>query len=169
VIITVCLVFDASAIIAFFTEMDDGEFLYALTLSGFSLWVTEGVVVEVKKEPGITRLRNAIKEKWITVKSTSKAEFDYFKIHYPMLDYAEIEVLQEGLELKNSQTDYFCILDEGPGRKIAQQLAINKTGTEGLLNRMNHLEIIDQPTKEKLLNKLNHSPFRRLKSTEELG
>ena len=159
-----CLVFDSSAIIAFLTEMDDGEFLYALTLSGFSIWVTEGVVVEVKKEPGSSRLRNAIEEKWIAVKSTSRNEFEYYKIHYPMLDYAEIEVLQEGLNLRNSNIDYFCILDEGPCRKIADTLGINKMGTEGLLNRMNHLGIIDQATKEKLFSKLHQSSFRLSKS-----
>lgn len=163
----ICLVFDTSAIIAFMTEMDDGEFLFALTLSGFSIWVTEGVVVEVKKEPGLSRLRNAIKENWISVKTTSKSEYEYYKIHYPMLDYGEIEVLQEGMDLRNSNVEYFCILDEGPGRKIADQLGINKMGTEGLLIRMNHLGIIDQLTKEKLFSKLRQSSFRRCTVHEE--
>jgi predicted nucleic acid-binding protein len=160
----ICLIFDSSPIIAFLTEMDDGEFLHALTLAGFCLCVTEGVVVEVKKEPGATRLKDAIEKKWIAVKTTPRSEFQYYKTHYPMLDYAEVEVLQQGLEFKDSKIEYICILDEGPCRKIADKLGINKMGTEGLLNRMNHLGIVDQSTKEKLFSKLRQSSFRFSKS-----
>jgi predicted nucleic acid-binding protein len=157
------LILDASVIIGFLTEMDDGEYLYALTLSGYSLIATEGVIVEVKKEPGRSRLANAVKENWIKVKQTRRAEFEHYKILYPMLDYGEVEVLQFGLELKSLNEEYECVIDEGAGRKIADQLGLHKTGTEGLLNRMNHLGIIDQLTKEKLLNRLDKSPFRRSK------
>jgi predicted nucleic acid-binding protein len=59
------------------------------------------------------------------------------------------------------------VIDEGPGRKIADQLGLQKIGTEGLLNRMNHLGIIDELTKEKLLNKLDESPFRRYKPNRD--
>jgi predicted nucleic acid-binding protein len=163
----ISLILDASVIIGFMTEMDDGEYLYALTLTGYSLIVTEGVIVEVKKEPGRSRLAKAVKEKWIKVEPTSKAEFQNYKILYPMLDYAEIEVLQYGLELKSVHADYQCVIDEGPGRKIADQLGLQKIGTEGLLNRMNHLGIIDELTKEKLLNKLDESPFRRYKPNRD--
>lgn len=146
------------------TEMDDGEFLHALSLRGYLLIVTEGVVTEVKKEPGLSRLRLAIKEKWIIVQATSRSEYELFKNHFPMLDYAEVEVIQKGLEYKSSQIEYICVLDEGPGRKIANQLCLNKIGTEGLLNRLNHIGVLDASLKEKLLNKLRQSSFRCLKA-----
>lgn len=77
-----------------------------------------------------------------------------------MLDYAEIEVIQRGIELKLASVEYYCVIDEGAGRRIADSLGLQKTGTEGLLNRMNHLGIIDASLKEKLLKKLNQSSFR---------
>jgi predicted nucleic acid-binding protein len=159
----VFLILDASVIIGFMTEMDDGEYLYALTLAGYSILTTEGVRIEVKKEPGKSRLAKAISEKWISVRQTAKCEFDHYKELYPMLDYGEVEVLQCGLELKNQNQPFKCVIDEGAGRKVADKLGLEKTGTEGLLNQLNHLGIIDLPTKEKLLNKLDKSSFRRLK------
>jgi predicted nucleic acid-binding protein len=154
------LILDSSVIIAFMTEMDDGEYLKALSALGFKVTVTAGVLVEVKKEPGKSRLKSAIEEKWIEVERTSKEEFDFYKTRYPMLDYAEVEVIQRGIELKLAKADYYCVLDEGAGRKIADSLGLQKTGTEGLLNRMNHLGVIDVSLKEKLLKKLNQSSFR---------
>jgi predicted nucleic acid-binding protein len=142
------------------TEMDDGEYLQALSLQGFKLIVTEGVVQEVKREPGKSRLRKAVKEKWIEVHSTSKAEYDFFKKRYPMLDYAEVEVIQKGLELKHSGLEYCCVLDEGAGRRIAESLGLNKIGTEGLLVLMNHSGVVDESIMKRLLNKLGQSSFR---------
>jgi predicted nucleic acid-binding protein len=142
------------------TEMDDGEYLYALSLTGHSLLITEGVMIEVKKEPGKSKLTKAINEKWISVKQTSKSEFDRYKELFPMLDYGEVEVLLCCLELKNQNQTVKCVIDEGAGRRVADQLGLEKTGTEGLLNQLNHLGIIDSETREKLLNKLNKSPFR---------
>jgi len=154
------LVLDASVIIAFFTEMDDGPYLRLLTDSGIELFVTMGVVAEVKKEPAINRLRKAIKDGWISVKTVSSSQFDDFKGRFPMLDYAEIEVLLVGLVFKQCGEDYCCVLDEGPGRKIADALSLEKTGTIGLLNMLNKRGIIDKETKEKLLCKLEQSTFR---------
>ncbi len=159
----VFLILDASVIIGFMTEMDDGEYLYALTIAGFSLLTTEGVSIEIEKEPGKSRFAKAVSEKWISIKQTSRSEFDRYKELYPMLDYGEVEVLLCGLDFKSHNQPFKCVIDEGAGRKVADKLGLEKTGTEGLLNQMNHLGIIDQTTKEKLLNKLNKSSFRRLK------
>lgn len=154
------LILDSSVIIAFMTEMDDGEYLQALCPLGFKLVVTTGVLLEVKKEPGKSRLKKAVEEKWIEVQSTSKNEFDFFKTRYPMLDYAEVEVIQKGMEMKFSGVDYCCVIDEGAGRKIASSLCLNKTGTEGFLDRMNYLGVVDALIKENLLSKLGQSSFR---------
>jgi predicted nucleic acid-binding protein len=154
------LVLDSSVIIAFMTEMDDGEYLRALSLLGFKLIVTDGVIQEVRKEPGISRLKQAVKEKWIEVQSTSKTEYEFFRKRYPMLDYAEVEVIQKGMELKYSGLNCCCVLDEGAGRRIANTLGLNKTGTEGLLAIMNHVGVVDARVQEKLLHKLGQSSFR---------
>ena len=142
------------------TEMDDGEFLQMLSLRGFRLCIPEGVIHEVKKEPGKSRLSKALREKWISVYSTPKAEYDFFKKRYPMLDYAEVEVIQKGLESKHSGSEYCCVLDEGAGRKVAESLGLNKIGTEGLLVVMNHSGVINDSIMKKLLNKLGQSSFR---------
>jgi predicted nucleic acid-binding protein len=153
-------VLDASAIIAFFRELDDGQFLYALAKKGFEIYVTNGVIAEIKKEPELSRLSQAIREGWINVKSVEKHKFDEFKNVYPMLDYAEVEVLLCCLSLKSHNEEYCCVLDEGAGRKIADSLSLVKTGTLGLLTVLNDNGIIDAECKEKLLSKLQQSTFR---------
>jgi len=154
------LVLDASVIIAFFRELDDGQFLNALTKMGFEIYVTDGVIAEVKKEPESSRLKQAICEGWIKNKSVEKHKFDTFKNIYPMLDYAEVEVLICCLGFKFRNENYCCVLDEGAGRKIADTLALEKTGTLGLLKILNDTNIIDAKCMEKLLNKLEQSTFR---------
>ncbi len=154
------LILDSSVIIAFMTEMDDGDYLKALCSMGFEVTVTRGVIEEVKKEPGKSRLAKAIEDKWIDVQIIPNEEFAFFKKRYPMLDYAEVEVIQKGIELKQLGIECCCIIDEGAGRKIADILGLQKMGTEGLLNRMNHLGVIDAAIKEKLLKKLYQSSFR---------
>jgi predicted nucleic acid-binding protein len=161
------LVLDASAIIAFFRELDDGQFLYALTEKGFEIYVTDGVIIEVTKEPELSRLKQAIHRGWIKSESIEKRKFDSFKNLYPMLDYAEVEVLICCLAFKSRNEEYYCVLDEGPARKIADALRLSKTGTLGLLKILNYNEIIDSETMEKLLNKLEHSTFRLKK--QQLG
>ncbi|MCW4028915.1 MAG: hypothetical protein NWE92_04630 [Candidatus Bathyarchaeota archaeon] len=156
----VLLILDSSVIIAFMTEMDDGDYLKALCSMGFRVTVTSGVIEEVKKEPGKSRLAKAVEEHWIEVQEIPEDEFTFFKKRYPMLDYAEVEVIQKGIELKHLGIDYCCIIDEGAGRKIADALGLEKMGTEGLLNRMNHLGVIDASLKEKLFKKLYQSSFR---------
>jgi predicted nucleic acid-binding protein len=154
------MVLDASVIIAFLTEMDDGPFLRSLTDLGIELLVTGGVVAEVKKEPGVSRLQKAISDGWISIEAISSSQFKDFKSKFPMLDYAEIEVLLVGLALKQSGEDYCCVLDEGPGRRIADALELEKTGTIGLLNMLSDRQIIDKNMKEKLLCRLGQSTFR---------
>jgi predicted nucleic acid-binding protein len=154
------LVLDASVIIAFFRELDDGQFLYALTKKGFEIYVTDGVIVEVKKEPELSRLRQAIREGWIGSKSVETHRFDRFKNVYPMLDYAEVEVLICCLSFNSHNEEYCCVLDEGAGRKIADSLNLVKTGTLGLLKILEDNKIIDTECMEKLLNKLEQSTFR---------
>lgn len=154
------LVLDASTIIAFFRELDDGQFLYALTKKGYEIYVTDGVVIEVKKEPEYSRLKQAIHEGWINRKTVEKHRFDRFKNLYPMLDYAEVEVLISCLDLKSRNEDYCCVLDEGAGRKIADSLNLSKTGTLGLIKILNDTGIIDNACKKKLLSRLEQSTFR---------
>ena len=154
------LVLDTSVIIAFFRELDDGEFLCALAKKGFEIYVTDGVMTEVKKEPEVSRLREAIFEGWINSKSIEKQKFDKFKDVYPMLDYAEVEVLICCLTFKFCNEEYCCVLDEGAGRKIADSLNLVKTGTLGLLRILTDNGIIDTYCEEKLLNKLEQSTFR---------
>lgn len=154
------LVLDTSVIIAFFTEIDDGEFLRALTRKDFEIYVTEGVIAEVDREPAFSRLKQAIRDGWIKNKSVEKHEFESFKNANPMLDYAEVEVLICCLGLKSRNEEYRCVLDEGAGRKIADSLHLSKTGTLGLLKIMNDIKIIDGECMKKLLNKLGQSTFR---------
>jgi predicted nucleic acid-binding protein len=154
------LYFDASSIIAFMTEMDDGEYLHSLIGHGFKLVITEEVSAEIKKEPGVSRLKKAIAEKWISVETVPIPKLRDFKNKHPNLDYAEIGVLLTGLSLEQSGKNYCCVLDEGPGRKIADSLRLKRTGTKGLLKMLNDLKIIDKETKENLLSKLERSPFR---------
>jgi predicted nucleic acid-binding protein len=160
-------VLDASAIIAFYSEICKPQILHELTEKGHVLIVPTAVVTEISKGRKSTwsTLEKAIEEKKITVETDfSQTELQLVRNRYPNLHDGEIQVLIVGIKLKKKAAEYKCIIDESPARKIAKRNQIAITGTYGLLDVLNDLGVIEERQKENFLNKLEHSKFR-LKST----
>lgn len=159
------LVFDASPIIAFYSEkeMNEPTILHELIKFGYKLVVPIAVVKEIQKGRQLTasRLNESIRTGIITVYDKfSVGEVSRWMIRHPRLDEGEIQVLILGKKLAEECKEYLCILDEGPATKLAVQYGIAKKGTFGLLNLLNDLGIINKDKKENLLNLLRHSSFR---------
>jgi predicted nucleic acid-binding protein len=157
------LILDASVIIAFYSEMHEPQLLHALIDYGYQLVAPIAVVNEILKgrKPTWLVLKKALEEGKIkTVKEFSSSDILAFKAGYPNLDEGEIQVLILGRKLKRQGRLYMCVIDEGPATKIARRNNISRTGTLGLLDKLNDLGIIDEKKKEKLLSMLEHSKFR---------
>ena len=65
-----------------------------------------------------------------------------------------------GLKYKASGVPYYCSIDEGPGRGIADKQGISKKGAKGLIALLKEKGIIDRDKMESLLYKLDHCSFR---------
>ena len=160
-------VLDASAIIAFYSEICKPQILHELAEKGHILIAPVAVVNEISKGRKATwlTLEKAIEDKKITVeKNFSQTELQLVRNRYPNLHDGEIQVLIVGTKLKKKDCEYKCIIDESPARKIAKRNRIALTGTYGLLDVLKDLGIIEEQQKENFLNKLEHSKFR-LKSS----
>jgi predicted nucleic acid-binding protein len=159
------LVFDASPLIAFYSEKEINEpsTLHELIKFGYEFVVPIAVVKEIQRGRKLTasRLVGSISMGRITVYNKfSIKEVSRLMARYPKLDEGETQVLILGKRLKRKCKEYFCILDEGPATKLAIQHGIAKKGTIGLLDLLNDLGIINKEKKENLLNVLRHSSFR---------
>ena len=157
------LILDASAIIAFYSEMHEPQLLHELTNYGYKLLAPVAVANEISKgrKPTWSILKRAIRDGKITIANKfSSSELLTFKKRFPDLDEGEIQVLILGAKMKKRGSEYICVFDEGPARKIATRHQIAKKGTIGLLDVLNDLGIIDKKKRETLLNVLKHSKFR---------
>jgi predicted nucleic acid-binding protein len=159
------LIFDASAIIAFYSEkeLNKPSLLHQLIEFGYSLVVPIAVVDEIRKGRKRTSsvLNTAIEEGKIAIYNSFLVnEISRFKKRYPKLAEGEAQVLVLGMKAMKEGKEYYCILDEGPATKIALEYKISKKGTIGLLSLLNDLGIIDEDEKENLLRMLKQSRFR---------
>jgi predicted nucleic acid-binding protein len=159
------LVIDASPLIAFYSENELGEpnLIHELSKNGFELMVPSAVFEEIRngRRPTFLTLTKAVRENKIQINhDISSDETISFGRHYPRLHKGEIQVLLLGLKLKASGVPYFCVVDEGPGRTVAERNGIAVKGTKGLIVMLNHLGIIEKDKMESLLYRLDHCNFR---------
>jgi predicted nucleic acid-binding protein len=159
------LVLDASPLIAFYSENELGEpsLFHELTKKGFILMIPTTVFEEIKngRRPTFLTLAKAIREKKIQVnRDISSDETISFGKRHPRLHAGEIQVLLLGLRFKGSGVPHYCVIDEGPGRTIAERNGIAVKGTKGLITMLNQLGIIEKDKMESLLYRLDHCTFR---------
>jgi predicted nucleic acid-binding protein len=159
------LIIDASTLIAFYSqnELNEPNLLHQLSLYDFTLVIPLAVFEEIKsgEKPTIDTLTKAIADGIIKVSGdVSPEETLAFGKRYPRLHNGEIQVLLLGLKYKNLGTEYYCSIDEGPARDIAERLGIAKKGTKGLIALLYKNGIIDGDKMESLLYRLSHCNFR---------
>jgi predicted nucleic acid-binding protein len=159
------LIVDASVIIAFYSkdELDAPQLLHQLSSKGCKLIIPLAVLEEIQKgrKPTIEILSKAVESGIISVNReiTTEETIIFRKLH-PRLDDGEIQVLLLGLKYKALGTPYFCLVDEDPGRHVADRISIATKGTKGLIALLNEKQIIDKQKMESLLYRLNHCNFR---------
>ena len=148
-------VFDATALIAFLSEMDFPDGLVELS-KHYSLFVPTGVACEIKKSPGKERLKKLVDDKVITIVSVPEDKVQRMVREYPQLHRGECEAII----WTSSQTTEkkICILsDDTKARKMF--VSLNFKWSERLLDIMLEKKLIspDNYTQKKV--KLSNSSF----------
>ena len=152
------IILDSSAVIAFLSELDNPKLLCELNKLGYILLIPNSVFREIEKGKTFSKLQKSIQNKVIALldKNDSR-EIQKLKYRYPSLHDGEIEVILEGIKLNKSNDDYFCVIDETPARKIANQFNIKIVYTIKLLDILEKKGIIKDKTE--LVRKLKEAGF----------
>jgi predicted nucleic acid-binding protein len=159
------LILDASVLIAFYSknELNDPQLLHELAHNGCTLVIPIAVYEEIKngRKQTIELLSKALENNVITInKDITIEETKAFGRLHPSLHNGEIQVLLLGLKNKATETDYFCSIDDGAGRRVADKLGVVTKGTKGLIKLLSEKHVIDAEKTESLLYRLNHCNFR---------
>lgn len=148
-------VLDATAVIAFLSEMDCPEGLEKLS-KHHELIIPKGVASEIKKQPGRRRLDDLAKRDIIKIINVDQNESNRIQNLHPQLHLGECEVIS--YVEKYAGTKKICIVsDDSKARKLFQKL--NFKWTERLLGIMKEKGIIDPIEYDEKMEKLNQSPF----------
>jgi predicted nucleic acid-binding protein len=152
------IILDSSAVIAFLSELNRPKLLSELNELGYILLIPNSVFQEIKKGRTFPMLQESIQNKAIILsdKNDSK-EIQKLKYRYPALHDGEIEVILKGMKLNESNDEYFCVIDERPARKIANQCNIKIVYTIELLDILEEKGIIKD--KNELVKKLKEAGF----------
>jgi predicted nucleic acid-binding protein len=159
------LVLDASPIIAFYSqnELNEPNLLHQFSNNGYTLITPLSVFEEIRagRKPTFDILTEATTHKIIEINNEiTSQETLVFGKRNPHLHNGEIQVLLIGLKLKASKIPYYCSIDEGPARSVAERNGIATKGTKGLVVLLNELGIIGKDKMESLLYRLSHCNFR---------
>jgi predicted nucleic acid-binding protein len=159
------LIIDASVLIAFYSkdELNEPNLLHQLACNGCSLVLPLAVFEEIEngRKQTITILNEALKNATIMVnREITLAETVTFGKRYPKLHNGEIQVLLLGQKSKTNGMPYFCCIDEGPARSIAEKNEVLVKGTKGIVRLLGEKGIISNEKTESLLYRLNHCNFR---------
>lgn len=159
------IIIDASVLIAFYSqyELDNPQLLHQLACNGYTLVIPLAVFQEIKngRKSTFDILTQAVANWTINVNSEiSIEETQPFRKRNPRLHDGEIQVLLLGLKCKTLGTPYFCSIDEGPARRIAERMGVSIKGTKGAVTLLKEKQIIDDVKMESLFYRLNHCNFR---------
>lgn len=151
---------DASPIIAFFDELRSHHTLLLLRDLGYALCIPQAVREEITKEPAASLVAQCIADVKMTVlPALDSRRVRDFRLSHPALGTGESEVILSALEA-SSAVDVVCILDEGPARRVAQDLGLTVIGTIGVLNILRNANLITEAEDRRLRKRLHASSFR---------
>lgn len=156
------LIIDASVIIVFCKECRRPLLLKKLALNGYNIITPKGVSKEIiQTDEAYPPFKDLIEKKVvIIINNLDENEIIDFNNRHPYLHQGEIEVILLGLELKQENADYLCVIDNGRARKVAKSYNINLIGTLGLLDILTELNIITSEEKSDIILELKKSGFR---------
>ncbi len=124
-------IFDASAIICIFREIRFSKSLDICRKRGYTLTTTQQVFDEIKKNPKTLQEFMAFGNFTVIPVEDNQCLTKLSK-RYPWLHSGEISVLCLGLQKKEEQARYYCIIDER-ARTLKDKLQIRIHGTVGLV------------------------------------
>lgn len=127
-------IFDTSSLIMLISEINKSKVFKILIDLGYKPELPISVYGEIKQQ--FEEVRRLLDDGNIAVLNQIHTEkFIKLKNRYPQLGNGELEVLSYGLYYQEiGDENYYCILDDGLSRRIAEKIGIKFTGTFGLLN-----------------------------------
>lgn len=154
------LILDTSVLIAFYTELKMEHLLLSLSKHGFEILVPEYILREEMKSD-LDRLHKAVRNNEIdTLSQAPNEDIRTLKDRFPSLNRGELEVMWWGMYFKKCNETYSAVIDDGKARKCAQKLKIEMTGTLGLIEILNDLEILSKKEKAIICRTLRSKGFR---------
>lgn len=116
---------------------------------------------EIVKNPASARLQACLrKNEMQSVSSSPSNEVEAFQKRHPSLGRGETEVILCASSTINYPGQVYCVLDDGPARKIASELGLPVIGTVGLINCLQRHSLVTAKRAEELKKRLRFSSFR---------
>ncbi|AFC99394.1 putative nucleic acid-binding protein [Methanocella conradii HZ254] len=151
---------DTSVILLFIKDIDGKKYFSALISNGEILKIPPSVYNEIKDTNTRTELDNLLFQHIIgKVDHNDMTIENVIRTRYPELNDGEINVICSGLKLKENGVPFFCVIDEKPGRKAAQELGLPLTGSIGLLNILKAKGLLDKSQRIKITDEIKQSAF----------
>jgi len=151
-------IFDTSSIICILREIRFPKALDTCAKRGYQLATTQQVFDEIKRNPDTFREFTSY-GKFSIILVNDDPCFKNLSKRYPWLHDGEISVLCLGMQKKQKQARYICIIDER-ARTLNDKLQIRIHGTVGLLLwQKDHGEISPSECDD-LYNMFRESSFR---------
>ncbi|MEM3008185.1 MAG: hypothetical protein QXI71_04440 [Candidatus Bathyarchaeia archaeon] len=148
-------IFDATAIIAFLSEMNCPDSMEVLS-KHYDLIVPEGVAAEIRKEPGKGHLRNLSRRGIVKIVQVDQSLVKKIQNEHPQLHNGECEAIAF-VESYSGPKKICIVSDDYMAKKIFQKL--NFKWTERLLDIMKEKGLIDPSRYDEKMAKLAESPF----------
>jgi len=148
-------IFDATAIIAFLSEMDCPDSMEVLS-KHYELVVPEGVAAEIRKQPGKEHLDNLSRRGIVNIVRIDQSLVQKIQNEHPQLHRGECEAIAF-VESYSGPKKICIVSDDSKARKIFQKL--NFKWTERLLDIMKEKGLIDHSKYDEKTAKLAESPF----------
>lgn len=154
-------ILDSSVIILYLNDIDGRQYFTLLSQNNCPLHVPTSVYDEILDNDQISKLDSLISQNVISKMASNDPKSEKaLKTRFPNLGNGEINVLHWGLKLKDSDVQYYCVIDEKIGRRAAQKLQLPLTGSIGLLKILKDKKLLSNEQLKSIVADIKKSPFR---------
>jgi predicted nucleic acid-binding protein len=154
-------ILDTSVVILFLNDIDGKQYFALLSKNNHYLHIPVSVYDEILDNSQIHEVDSLISQNIISkMVANDPSEEIALKSRFPGLGNGEINVLCCGLKLKNSHSQFFCVIDEKLGRSAAQKLELPLTGSIGLLKILKDNKLLNIEQLKSIVEDIKKSPFR---------
>ncbi len=155
-------IIDSTTIIAIFNEIKCPALICKILELKHEIVITSHVLNnELLDETTYVGVNDFVEKKQIRISDlNSVEEVTDFQKNHPGLGMGECDSMLTYQKVRNSETNTYCILDDGPARTKADYLNIKHTGLLGLLKIMAEKGIMTKNEANDIVNMLIRSNFR---------